>query len=136
MLPGPEASPSPRRLHWYPHALAVVKLAPDAPLPDLTGVGLFSLTQTPQERSLVLPEAAIPASALAVSRGWRALAVEGPLDFSLVGVLASLSSTLAEAGVSLFAVSTYDTDLLLVAQTDAVRAHSALEAAGWVVANL
>ncbi len=126
---------SPRRLHWYPHALAVVKLSPDAPLPDLTGVGLFSLTQTPQERSLVLPEAAIPPSAVAVSRGWRALAVEGPLDFSLVGILASLSTTLAEAGISLFALSTYDTDLLLVAQTDAARASRALEAAGWVVSK-
>jgi hypothetical protein len=63
-------------------------------------------------------------------RGWRCLQVAGPLDFSLTGVLASLASCLAEAKVSIFAISTYDTDYLLVQAEDLETAIRALRAAG------
>ena len=126
---------SQRRFHWYPHVLAVVKLPQEAPLPPLGELELFSLTRTPRELSLVVPEQAVPESAAHVSRGWRALAIVGPLDFSLVGIMAELSGALAAAGVSLFAVSTHDTDLVLVAEADVGRAQAALEAVGWTVAD-
>jgi hypothetical protein len=63
-------------------------------------------------------------------RGWRALAVEGPLDLALTGVLASLAGPLADAGVPIFALATFDTDYVLVLATAADAARAALEAAG------
>ena len=65
--------------------------------------------------------------------GWSALAVEGPLDFGLTGILAALATCLAEASVPIFAVSTYDTDWILIKRTDLKRAVGALQAAGHVV---
>ena len=122
---------TPRRFRWHPQRLAVVKLPPDAPLPCLHEQALFSLVRTPTELSLVVAEDKVPASALAVQAGWLALAVEGPLDFALVGILAEIATALAGAGVSLFAVSTFDTDLVLVAEHDVARAETALAAVGW-----
>jgi len=61
------------------------------------------------------------------------LGVKGPLDFALTGILASLTGPLAEAGVSIFSVSTYDTDYLLVAEHDLERGIAALERAGHTV---
>jgi hypothetical protein len=66
-------------------------------------------------------------------RDFRALQVAGPLDFDQVGVLASLATPLADAGVSIFAISTYDTDYILVRQTDLSRGVQALRAAGHTV---
>ena len=63
-------------------------------------------------------------------RGWRALAVEGPLDFALTGVLAAVAVPLAEAGISIFAVSTYDTDYVLVRADRLADAVAALRGAG------
>jgi hypothetical protein len=65
-----------------------------------------------------------------IEPGWRAIKVAGPLDFSLTGILATLASPLAEAGISLFAVSTYDTDYVLVREVDLGRAQAVLRAAG------
>ncbi len=70
------------------------------------------------------------------SRGWRCLRVEGPLDFALVGMLASLASPLAAAGISIFAVSTYDTDYLLVREGDVPAALQALHGTGHIVQGL
>ena len=68
----------------------------------------------------------------AVEAGWRCIQVVGPLDLSLVGILASLAAALAEAGVSLFVISTYDTDYVLVKEGDLALARQALEGAGHV----
>lgn len=65
--------------------------------------------------------------------GWRVLKVEGPLDFSLTGILAALAGALANAGVSLFAVSTYDTDYLLIREEDLETGIRALRDAGYEV---
>ena len=93
---------------------AVCRLEPDAALPDdMAGLPFWSITRTPEELSIVAPEDAVPAGC-PVETGWWALKVEDPLDFSLTGILASLSGPLAEAGISLFAISTYDTDYILV----------------------
>lgn len=91
-----------------------------------------SLTMSGGEVSLVCEEENAP-SACKAELGWRALRVKGPLDFSLVGILAHISSVLAEAGVSLFAVSTYETDYVLIKEENATRAIEALKAKGHTV---
>jgi len=90
---------------------------------------LFALTRTTDELSLVCSEADAPLEAL-IEPGWRAFKVTGPLDFALTGILASLANPLADSGVGIFAVSTYDTDYVLVKETDLPRAAQALQAAG------
>jgi hypothetical protein len=111
---------------------AICRLDPDAPLPAWVGSGPFvSITRTADELSVVCPEEAVP-EGVQCERGWRCLVVSGTLDFALVGVLASLLVPLANAGVSVFAISTFDTDFLLVKQSDVERAAEALLRAGHV----
>ncbi len=113
-----------------PDQLAVCRLASNASLPEWSMTGpLASITRTADELSIVCLEQAIPEEVVA-ERGWRSLKVEGPLDFALTGILADLSGTLAAVGISLFAVSTFDTDYLLVKQERLPAAIEALEAAG------
>ena len=113
-----------------PEAFAVCQLPPDSPFPAWArGKDLLAMVRTTDELSVVCDDRGIPGEVI-VERGWRALKVEGPLDFTLVGVLARLATVLAEAGVSIFAISTYDTDYLLVKDVDLERAVTALEGAG------
>lgn len=112
---------------------AVVRLDPREPIPEWAeGGGFVSITRTAEELSIVCAAERVPADA-ATERDWRCLAVAGPLDFSAVGILASLSTALAGAGVSLFAVSTYDTDYLLVRAAALETAIGALRRAGHTV---
>ncbi|MGA9533441.1 MAG: ACT domain-containing protein [Anaerolineales bacterium] len=117
-------------LELLPKTFAVAQLAPETALPDwaLSG-GFGSITRTADELSIVCEEAAVPAEVHA-ERGLRCLRVAGPLAFELVGVLESIARPLAAAGVSIFAVSTYDTDYLLVQSADLDSALDALSAAG------
>ena len=96
---------------------AVCRLAADAPLPAWTVGGspgpFLSITRTADELSIVGPQEAVP-DGIRCERGWRCLRVAGTLDFALVGVLASLLVPLADAGIAVFVVSTFDTDYLLV----------------------
>jgi hypothetical protein len=121
------------RLTLLQEAYAVCRMAPGAALPDWTSPGAFlSLTHTPDELSIVCREDIVPTN-VHCECGWRCLRVAGPLDLALVGVLAALVVPLAEAGVSVFAVSTFDTDYLLVKQTALARACGALRGAGHTV---
>lgn len=114
---------------------AVCRFAPGEPIPTpLEASPLWSVTCTADELSLVCTEDAIPEGARAES-GWRCLMVEGPIEFSAVGVLAALTVPLAEAGVSVFALSTHDTDYLLIRAEQLASARTALERAGHVVAD-
>ena len=109
-----------------PGRLVVCRLDPQAAVPDWAFSGdFFSITRTTDELSIVCSESDVPEGVLC-ERGWVGLKVEGPLDFSLTGVLASLAQPLAEAGLSLFAISTYDTDYLLVKARDLDRAVAVL----------
>ena len=93
-----------------------------------TGASFFSVTRTREELSMVCPEEVVP-EGISRERGWRALKLEGPFDLSMVGILASVASPLAEAGASIFAVSTFDTDHVLVREgqldlaVEALREH-------------
>jgi hypothetical protein len=90
---------------------------------------LFSVTRTPDELSVVCSGERVPAGTTC-EKGWRALMVEGALDFSLVGVIASLVVPLAEGGISAFAISTYRTDYLLVKEEALDLAVAALRGRG------
>lgn len=92
----------------------VCQLEPDREVPGwATETGFFSVTRTPDELSIVCPEQNVP-EGLLCERGWRALKLEDPLEFSMTGVLVSVAEPLAAAGVSIFALSTYDTDYVMV----------------------
>lgn len=72
------------------------------------------LSKTDEELSLVCPTAAVPADVIIAEDGWRALKITGVLDFGMIGVIAGISGLLAEARISLFVVSTYNTDYILL----------------------
>ena len=114
-------------LEWLTGRFAVCRFDPSASIPTwaLAGSDLISITRTQAELSIVAAEALVPAEVTAEC-GWVAMRVVGKLDFAIVGVLAKLTGALAEAGISCFAISTYDTDYILVKQQDAVRAAEAL----------
>jgi uncharacterized protein len=118
-------------LRVLPGALAVARLDPhQAPPAWAEPAGaLHAVVRTAQELSVVCPDEAVPKGTRA-ERGFRALAVTGPLDFALTGVLAALAVPLAAAGVSIFAVSSYDTDHVLVRAAQLPDAVAALRAAG------
>jgi hypothetical protein len=118
-----------------PDRLAVCRLPADAPFPEWTRPGdLLALVRTRDELSIVCAERYVPPEVRA-ERGWRAVMVQGPLEFSLTGVLASLAVPLARAGVSVFALSTFDTDYVLVKEDALDRAVAALTGAGFLVLN-
>lgn len=114
--------------------LAVCQLAPDKPIPAWAAgkVSFCSITRTSEELSIVCPESLVPAG-VKQETGWRALKVDGPLDFALTGILASVAGPLAQAGVSIFALSTYNTDYVLVKDSQVTEAVRALQAAGHTV---
>lgn len=129
-----DGKPRGLELELMPWRLAVCRLPAGAPEPEWGRRGDFHcLTRTPGELSLVCPQDDVP-DGVRHQGGWRALRVRGVLEFSLTGVLASLAQPLAEAGISLFAVSTYDTDYLLVQETSLPAALEALESWGHRVA--
>lgn len=88
--------------------------------------GLVSITRTPDELSIVCPEEAVPPDTT-VEEGFKALQVPGPIPFNETGVLARIAAPLAAAGISIFAIATYDTDYVLVKATDLDRALAALQ---------
>jgi hypothetical protein len=94
--------------------LAVCRLDATTGIPAwATGVSFFSVTRTEEELSVVCQEEDVP-EGVTQDRGWRALKLEGPFELSTVGVLSSVAAPLAEEGVSIFAISTFDTDYVLV----------------------
>ena len=118
-----------------PH-LAVCRLDPADGLPPWFALAppLSAAVVREGELTIVAPQESVPGEVVA-ERGWRALEVAGPLDLTMTGVMASLAGALADAGVSLFAVSSYDTDVLLVRDAQLGDALIALRAAGHAVAD-
>ncbi|HMF13404.1 MAG TPA: ACT domain-containing protein [Gemmataceae bacterium] len=112
-----------------PGTYAVCRLPADAGWPNWAAGDFVSITRTADELSVVCIEDVVPPDVRS-ERGWRCLRVAGTLDFGAVGVLASLTGPLADAGISLFAVSTYETDYLLLPDRDSDRACAALRRHG------
>lgn len=116
------------RLSLLPGRFAVCRLSPEAALPAnllQARPEFLNITRTADELSIVCPETLAPAG-VKVQAGWRVFKVMGPLDFSLTGIIATLTAPLAEAKISVFAVATYDTDYILVQEKDLEGAQRAL----------
>ena len=121
-------------LHVGAQRLAVCRLDAGAAVPSWFGTAgtPCALVRTEHELSLVVPQDAVPDDVRA-ERDWAVLAVEGPLDLALAGILATLLGVLARADVPIFALSTYDTDLVLVPAARRQEAVEALRRAGHTV---
>ena len=124
------ATPTSFTLEQFPEKLAVVRLGPGAEVPSWAeSSSLFSVTATALETSLVCATRSVPKKARQAGP-FTAFAVQGPLDFSLTGVLVALLQPLADASISVFTISTYDTDWVLVPVGDVDRAADQWREAG------
>lgn len=113
----------------------ICKLNASQAIPQWAYQGHFcSVTKTTDELSIVCTETSIPAGVLC-EKAWRAFKITGILDFSLVGILSAVSAALAKAGVSLFAISTYNTDYILVKAGDFDVALQALRHEGYEIVD-
>jgi hypothetical protein len=120
-------------LSVLPERLAVCRLPHDEVIPEwVFATSFWSITRTDEELSLIVPEEFVPSSWKS-EKGWRCLKVLGPFDPSITGVLASVSTPLAHAGLSIFAISTYDTDYLLVRNGEFDKAKEVLVRHGHLV---
>jgi hypothetical protein len=117
-----------------PERLAIVRLEPDAEIPSWATGRFASITRAPDELSIVCDQAPVPRDARA-SRGWRCLALHGPFDLNATGVAAEFTTILARERVSVFVISTYDTDYVLVSDESVESAIAALERAGHTVVS-
>ncbi len=119
-------------LSVLPETFAICRLDRNA-VPLWAGANDFiSITQTTDESSIVCRDSYVPQD-VKCDRGWRALKVAGPLDLALTGVIASLVDPLAKNQINLFAISTFDTDYLLVKEYNLARACVVLRQAGFEV---
>lgn len=111
--------------------LAVCRLAPDAAVPAWASVsqGFVTISRTAEELSITTSQSDVPPG-VRCERDYRALRVRGPLPLNLIGILAAIADPLAAAGLSIFAISTFDTDYVLVKSRDLSAAVAALERAG------
>lgn len=126
-----------QNLTLQPGKLMICRVGPEAAVPDWAGrgAGFLSITRTADELSIVCAEAQVP-EGIKAERGWRAFKIEGPLDLSLTGIMASLLSPLAEARINIFAVSTFDTDYVLVKEEMVRKAAEVLVRSGHRVTGL
>lgn len=114
-----------------PYDFSVCKTA-DYSLVDFQDVYCFA-GKTDEENSLVCLTEKVPANATERDDGWKAFRIQGPLDFSLIGILANLSAVLARNGIGIFAVSTYDTDYIFTKKCDFSKALNALAKEGYQI---
>ena len=119
------------KLIKLPYELTVCKLASAASADP--AADFYFIARTDEEISLVCRTEQTPAGTTAREDGWRAFRIEGTLDFSLVGILSKLSSVLAENGIGIFAVSTYNTDYILIRAENFDKAMAVLESAGYEI---
>jgi hypothetical protein len=116
-------------LALVPDLLAICRLDARTPIPDWARGDFAAITRTRDELSIVCAQANVP-DGIACERDWRALRVVGPLDFALTGVLVALAAPLADAGISIFAISTFDTDYILVKARDLEKTKCVLQETG------
>ena len=107
------------------------KLSPDVSIPEeILKCNYYSVSKTENEVSLVCSEV-IEVQSLQSSKGWKCIKVAGPFDFNLTGILAGISDILAKRNISIFAISTFDTDYILVRTQDLTSARTTLKQAGY-----
>ena len=115
------------------HDFSVCKVK-DYSLVDFGGDFVFA-GKTDEENSLVCPTGEVPENATEREDGWRAFRIQGVLDFSLIGILSAISGILAENKIGIFAISTFNTDYILVKAENLQRATDALARAGYTVTD-
>ena len=101
-----------------------------------TGQPYIFTGSTDEERSLVCPTELVPGNTIERNDGWRAFRIEGVLDFSQIGILSKISTCLAENGIGIFAISTFNTDYVLTKENDFSKAIEVLELAGYTIKGL
>ena len=117
-------------LTLFPKFYAIARFSPDDPVHiDYSRTSFFTLTRTADELSIVCEQSDLP-SGVRAERDRRLLRIESVINFELTGVLSALAAPLAEAEISIFAVSSFDTDYLLIANRDIEPAIAVLENAG------
>jgi len=119
-----------------PGEFVVCRFDPSSlPAVDFVAQDFISMSRSAEELSIVCRPGQVE-GARKTEAGWRAFKIQGPMPFGLVGILAEASTTLASAGLGIFAISTYDTDYILVKAVDAAAARAALESRGHSVSEL
>lgn len=113
------------KIRVFKETLGVCRLDKNAEIPIWIKGDFISITRTATELSIVCSQEYIPED-VQCEKNWRYFGIEGNLDFSLVGILASLSGALARKGISIFAISTYDTDYILVKEQNLAKAIETL----------
>ena len=111
---------------------AVCKIDKNQPV-DLSNDFIF-LGKTDEELSLVCPVEHLPATVQECEKSWRAFRVKGPLEFALIGILSKISTLLANNGISIFAISTYNTDYILLKSESFEKAVTVLQEDGYTCA--
>lgn len=123
------------RYVWLDETLAVCRLGPNEPVPDWVPVeGFTTITRTTEELSIVCAEHACP-EGIKAERGWAALKVLGPLPFDAVGILNQITGPMAQAGIPIIAIGTFDTDYVLVQRSQIATADTILAEAGLKLAR-
>jgi hypothetical protein len=124
--------PSKLVLSVLEETFSIHRLAPDASLPEaVSECDFYSLSKTTDELSLVCPEH-IAVKSEKSNPDWKCLKVAGPLDFELTGILAGITEVLAKEKLSVFAISTFDTDYILIKKQGLTAAISALQRVGYI----
>lgn len=124
------------KLTVLPEKFAVCRLSPESEIPGWVDRNkFFSVTRTPDELSIVCLDRNIPDGIIS-EKDWRVLKVKGPLDFSLIGVLSSISEPLAASGIPVFVISTYDTDYVFVRENSLAHAITVLNNSGFFIENM
>jgi len=118
------------KFRWLRGLYAVMRLAPDAAVPDWATKGeVCSVTRTTDELSIVCLAENLPSDVQSPQR-WTCLKLEGPFPFSMTGVLLSFIEPLSSKGIPIFAISTYDTDYVLIQEEYAGMTFDVLQRAG------
>jgi hypothetical protein len=113
--------------------VAICRLTPEEEIPSwMPNKGFTAMVRTADELSIVCDERYVP-DHLKMEKGWRIIKVQGPLEFSQVGVLAAIAMPLAQAGVSIFVLSTFDTDYVLIKEPSLLLALETLKNAGHTI---
>ncbi len=126
----------PLSLDLLPETYAITQAAPDSQAPqgwDKYSGSLLAILYTPEELTWIAPETAIISNYNNIESDWRAFKVRGPLPFEMIGVLSTLTTHLASAAISVFVLSTFNTDYILIKQDNLCRALVTLEKAGYTI---
>jgi hypothetical protein len=122
------------KMQQLAQTFTILKLPARSAIPDWALASrVFSIVKTDEELSLVCESRLVPPTVESRSDGWTCLKVEGLLDFAQTGILSSIAGPLAKAKISIFAISTYNTDYVLIKSDQLTRAKEALHKSGFLL---